>query len=217
MEQKATKRTQRLVIVALLSAVSYISALVLHIPVGGILTYDPKNVIIMLAGFILGPLEATIAAVISSVLEMLTFSDTGIWGCIMNMLSGISFVLPSAILYKISKKTWVTVVGLFLGIISTTAIMMLWNYLIVPIYMAVPREQIMPLLVSLFLPFNVLKGVINSAVTMLLFIPLKPVLANSNLAPISPQETRTKTQMLILFALSIFVAGAGILCAILIF
>ena len=43
--------------------------------------------------------------------------------------------------------------------------MLLWNYLITPIYQKMPREAIVDLLLPLFLPFNAVKGGMNLAVT----------------------------------------------------
>ena len=59
--------------------------------------------------------------------------------------------------------------------------MMLWNYLIAPIYMGYPREAIVELLLPAFLPFNLIKGGLNAAITMLLYKPVVVALRRSNL------------------------------------
>ena len=50
--------------------------------------------------------------------------------------------------------------------------MMLWNYLVAPLYMGMPREDIAALLLPAFLPFNLIKGGLNAAITMLLYKPV---------------------------------------------
>ena len=50
-----------------------------------------------------------------------------------------------------------------------TAVMILWNYFITPIYMKVPVEVVVSMLVPVFLPFNLVKGLIVSAITMLTY------------------------------------------------
>ena len=50
--------------------------------------------------------------------------------------------------------------------------MTLWNYLIAPIYMGYPREAIVELLIPAFIPFNLIKGGMNAAITMLLYKPV---------------------------------------------
>ena len=59
--------------------------------------------------------------------------------------------------------------------------MMLLNYLIAPIYMGYPREAIVELLLPAFLPFNLIKGGLNAAITMLLYKPVVTTLRRSNL------------------------------------
>ena len=59
--------------------------------------------------------------------------------------------------------------------------MTLWNYLIAPIYMGYPREAIVELLIPAFLPFNLIKGGLNAAITMLLYKPAVTALRRSNL------------------------------------
>ena len=59
--------------------------------------------------------------------------------------------------------------------------MMLWNYLIAPIYMGYPRETIVELLIPAFLPFNLIKGGLNAAITMLLYKPVVTALRGLNL------------------------------------
>lgn len=57
--------------------------------------------------------------------------------------------------------------------------MMVWNYLVAPLYMGVPREEVAKLLLPAFLPFNLLKGGLNAAITMLLYRPVQSVLGRS--------------------------------------
>jgi len=59
--------------------------------------------------------------------------------------------------------------------------MMVWNYMIAPIYMGYPREAIVELLLPAFLPFNLIKGGLNAAITMLLYKPIVTGLRRSNL------------------------------------
>lgn len=59
--------------------------------------------------------------------------------------------------------------------------MMVWNYIIAPIYMGYPREAIVELLLPAFLPFNLIKGGLNAAITMLLYKPIVTALRRSNL------------------------------------
>lgn len=55
-------------------------------------------------------------------------------------------------------------------------VMMLWNYLIAPIYMGYPREAVAELLIPVFLPFNLLKSGLNAGFTFLLYKPITTAL-----------------------------------------
>ena len=74
--------------------------------------------------------------------------------------------------------------GLLCGWGCMVSMMMLWNWLIAPIYMGVPREEVGKLLLPAFLPFNLIKGGLNAAVTMLLYKPLAAALRRAR-----PQQT----------------------------
>ena len=52
----------------------------------------------------------------------------------------------------------------------------MWNWLLTPLYMHVPREQVVPMLSTVFLPFNLLKAGINAMITLLLYRPFLRVL-----------------------------------------
>lgn len=57
--------------------------------------------------------------------------------------------------------------------------MLLWNYFVTPFYMGYSREAVAKLLLPAFLPFNVLKGSLNAAFTLLLYRPIIRALAKA--------------------------------------
>ena len=71
--------------------------------------------------------------------------------------------------------------GLICGMLCQVLVMMLWNYLIAPLYMGYSREDVARLLLPAFLPFNLIKGGLNAALTMLLYKPTITALRHSNL------------------------------------
>ena len=86
------KRTKQLTTLAMLSALSYTLMAVGRVPVTLFLKYDPKDIIITIGGFIFGPLSALLISSVVSLVEMVTLSETGIIGLIMNILSTVCFV-----------------------------------------------------------------------------------------------------------------------------
>jgi len=61
--------------------------------------------------------------------------------------------------------------------------MLLWNYLITPLYMGVPRSVVTGMLAPVFLPFNLLKGGMNAALVMLLYKAVVGALRSAKLVP----------------------------------
>lgn len=165
----------------MLCALAYIAVLVGRIPVVLFLKYDPKDVIIVIGGFLFGPSAALAVTLIVSVAQMVTISGTGILGCVMNVVSSCSFACTAALVYQKRHRLSGAVLGLFCGLGCQTAVMMLWNYLIAPVYMGYPREAVAALLLPAFLPFNLMKGGLNAAITLLLYKPAVTVLRRSNL------------------------------------
>lgn len=175
--------TKRLTVCAMLAAAAYVVMAIGRIPVVLFLSYDPKDIIIAIGGFLYGPLSAMGISAVVSLLEMVTVSGTGFIGCIMNILSTCSFVCVASYLYRKKRTPMGAFMGLLVGCLVMTGVMLLWNYLITPLYMGYPREAVAALLLPAFLPFNLLKGGLNAAGTFLLYRPLSGALQKSGLVP----------------------------------
>lgn len=178
-------RTRKITAVAMLCAVAYVVMAVGRIPIVLFLKYDPKDVIIAIGGFIFGPLTSFVISFVVSIVEMLTVSDTGPIGLVMNIISSCSFACTAAAIYKNNRKLSGAVTGLIAGCILMTAVMLLWNYLITPLYMEYPREAVVKLLFPAFLPFNLLKGGLNTAITLLLYKPVVTALRRTKLVDVA--------------------------------
>ena len=164
--------TKKLVTLAMLAAIAYIMVFLVRIPVVLCLKYEPKDVIITIGGFLFGPLEAFLVSLVVSLVEMVSISDTGFIGAIMNLLSSCSFACVAAFVYKRKRSLAGAALGLATGSVVMVIVMLLWNWLITPLYMEVPRAVVEGMLLPAFLPFNALKAGLNSVLTMLLYKPL---------------------------------------------
>lgn len=171
-------KTHRLTLMAMFAALAYIVMLVGRFPISSVdfLKYDPKDVILVICGFILGPMPALLVTFVVSAIEMLTVSSTGIIGLIMNVLSSAGFACTAAFVYKKRHSLRGAAVGLVLGALVMTALMLLWNYFITPYYMGMPREAVAAMLVPVFLPFNLIKSALNAAIAMLIYKPVSRAL-----------------------------------------
>ena len=167
---------KKMVTLAMLAAIAYLMVNLIRIPVVLFLKYEPKDVIITIGGFLFGPMAAFIVSGIVSLLEMVTISETGIVGCIMNLISTCSFACVAAFVYKKQHTLKGAITGLGLGSVLMVGTMLLWNWLITPLYMGVDRATVEGMLIPAFLPFNLLKAGLNSALTIGLYKPLSSAL-----------------------------------------
>lgn len=174
-------KAKKITIIGMFCAVAYVTMAFGRIPVVLFLKYDPKDVIITIGGFLFGPLCSLIISAIVSFIEMLSVSETGFIGCIMNIISSCSFACIAAAIYKKKHDTKGAAIGLICGLVAMVAVMLLWNYYVTPIYMGYPRQAVKELLLPVFLPFNLIKGGINMAFTFLLYRPVVNALRKSGL------------------------------------
>jgi len=181
--------TTKYTMIAMFSAIAFVVMSIGRVPMMSIpgltLKYDPKDIVIIICGFIYGPLSSAIVSVMVSLLEMFTVSDNGMIGMLMNIISSCFFACTAALIYKYKRKLSGAVIGLIIGCIFTSFVMVLWNYLITPIYLNIPTAAITPYLFTFFLPFNLIKGSINAAATMIIYKPVSKLMLTAFHIPVS--------------------------------
>lgn len=197
---KQKMSTKELTTLAMLTAIAYALVCTVRIPIVLFLKYEPKDVIITVGGFLLGPLASLIISLVVSLVEMVSVSDTGIIGCLMNFLSTCSFACTAAWIYRKKHTLNGAVLGLLAGTLTMTAVMLLWNWLITPLYLGGTREEVVKLLVPVFLPFNLLKAGLNSGLILCLYKPLTTALRKARLLPATDAAPRKAHVGLYLFA-----------------
>jgi len=202
--------TKKLTTIAMLSAIAFVIVAFVRIPVVMFLKYEPKDVIITVGGFMMGPLTSFLISFVVSLVEMVTISDTGIYGAIMNLLSTCAFACTAAFIYKKKHTLKGAVIGLVSATVLMTAVMLLWNYIITPLYMGMPRAAVAELLPTVFLPFNLFKGAVNAGITLLIYKPVVGALRNAHLIE-SSSSSAAKPGMLsagpMLIALVMVITG----------
>ena len=196
MSQNANRKwlnARTVVTLAMLTAVAWVvTYLCKAIPsVIGFLDFEFKSVVICIGGFTLGPAAAIILSILVPVVEFFTISGTGPIGLIMNIAATASFCCPACYLYKRRHTMNGAVAGLAVGTLVMTGVMVLWNYLITPLYQEVPRNVVAAMLLPVFFPFNLVKGGLNMAATLLLYKPVVTALRKAGLVPPS-QTPRSK-------------------------
>lgn len=173
--------TKKLTMAAIFSALAFaISALCNVVPITLVpalpfLHYDAKDVLIVIGGFILGPVYALAVSLVTALIE-LAISSTGPIGMLMNFLSSAVFACTAALIYGRIKNIYGAILGLLSSVVLTTAFMLAWNFAITPLYMGISREAVTAMLIPAFLPFNLIKSGINAGITLIVYKPLITVL-----------------------------------------
>lgn len=204
-------KTKKLTTVGMLCALAYVAVVIGRIPLVLFLKYDPKDIIITISGLIFGPHTSFSVALIVSLAEMFTISENGILGFLMNVISSCSFACTAAFVYKKKRKLSGAVIGLFCGWGCMVLVMLLWNYLITPVYMGCPREAVAELLIPAFLPFNLIKGGLNAAVTMILYKPVVTALRRARLIETNQIKPKTQWNVGLILIASLIIATCTVL------
>ena len=183
---------KKLAAISMMTALAFVSVAIIRIPVVSFLKYEPKDCIIAILAFLYGPAAAALSTVAVSLIEMITVSDTGLIGFFMNITASLLFVMPAALMYRRAKSLKIAVIGLAAGALLMTGGMILWNYVVTPFYMGTPRADVVKMLVPVFLPFNLFKGSLNAAITLLLYKRVAGILRKTGAVQSSQTDGSSK-------------------------
>ncbi len=200
---KTSDKLRRLTAVAMFCALAYICMFVFRIKVS-FLTFDAKDAVITTGAMFFGPLTALIMSAAVAVLELITVSDTGLYGCIMNFISSAAFSVTASLIYKYRRKLSGAILGLSGAILAVTACMMAANMLITPFYMGVSISDVQAMIPTLLLPFNLTKAFLNASLVLLLYKPITKALRVSGFIHVpstdNPVKSRKKTVIIAIIA-----------------
>lgn len=206
--------TKKITTLGMLCGLAVIVNLLIHfplIPSVEFLSYDAKDVIIVIGGFIYGPGSAFIMSVITSLLEIM-YRGGNLLDVLMNVISTCTFACVAAWIYKRDHTREGAFIGLGAGIVCCVLSMLLWNYIVTPIYFGMPREAVVSILIPGILPFNLLKCGLNTGLTLFLYKPIVGVFRRTSLVEHSSDGDHAITKGTVLIGLFIC---ASVICFIL--
>jgi len=194
---ESLRETRNLTKVAVLGVTAFLLMTFLEFPLPMFPTFlkmDLSDLPALLAGFGMGPWAAVLVEVVKNLLHAIFKNQTAFVGEIANFLTGVLYVVPASLVYAARKTKANAVIGMILGTISMALGMALANYYIfLPLYAKIfnmPLEAIVSmgssvnsrvvdlktLVVYSIIPFNVLKGVLIMAITLLIYKKVSPLL-----------------------------------------
>lgn len=184
--------------IAVLTAVAYVLYMFVKFPLPMLfpvfLDIQFSDLPALIGGFAMGPWAGCLIVVVKCLLKM-PFSTTACVGEIADIIMGIAFVLPSAILYKKAKSKKSAFIGVVIGAVCCIIASVLSNWLLlIPFYAQVfGWDAILGMVSSLYanvtqasfytyyillavIPFNILRCSIVVAFTFLLYKRVSPIL-----------------------------------------
>ena len=176
----AGKNIKKLTVTALFCALAFLMTFVFRFKVG-FLTFDFKDAVISVLSLLYGPVYGVISAGVVAFLEMISVSDTGPYGLIMNFISSATFALACGTVYKFKRTFSGAIISVVTAVVTVTAVMMVANIFITPYYMGVARGEVIALIPTMLLPFNLAKAIINATSLLLIYKPVTSALKRTGL------------------------------------
>jgi riboflavin transporter FmnP len=199
LENKKFFTTKKVAVIGILSAMATV-LMILDFPIplipGGIYKFDFSELPVMIASFAYGPATGVVMEFIKILLKLLIKgTSTAFIGELANFVVGCSFVIPAATIYMFNKTKKRAIAACVVATICITAFSMLFNWLyllpaFIKFYTAQGRTTTMEDIIGMgtkanslidseakFIllatgPFNLLKGVAVSIITMFVYKPM---------------------------------------------
>lgn len=188
--------TRNIVKIGMLSAVAFLLMLI-QFPIPTLFPFflelDISELPALLGGFTLGPIAGSIIVLLKNLLLLaVRGSKTSYVGELSNFIVGAAFVVPASILYLNNKSKRGAIYSLIAGILGMTIVACISNYyLIIPLFSkTLGFESVMEMaarsnkaivdmktyILYAVVPFNILKSMVVSIFTLLIYKRLSPLL-----------------------------------------
>ncbi len=197
-------RDEKLVKLIKISLLSVMAFLLMYIELPlpmfpDFLKIDISDMPALLGAFALGPIAGVIIELVKNILHGMLAGKTAFVGELANFLVGSCLVLVSGYIYKVRKSKGGAIFALLVGVVSMSIFAGILNYFVVlPLYekalcfpltvVVAMGTKINPNIKDLFsfiiwsiIPFNLIKGVVLSVVTLALYKSVSPILHKENM------------------------------------
>ncbi len=168
--------TKKLTTMGMLAALAVVLVSLIHfplLPAAPFLEYDPADVPIFIGTFLFDPVAGLILTAVVSLVQGLTVSaGSGPIGILMHFLATGTFVILAGTIYRKNPTRKRAIIGLCAGTAAMTAVMCVCNLIFTPLFLGSSLSEVAAMLVPVIAPFNLLKALINSILTYILYKPI---------------------------------------------
>lgn len=183
--KKNSLNVKFIVTTGMMSALAIVLMLVVRfslLPGAKFLEYDMGDIPVILSTMLLGSPSGLIVLFAVSLVQSLTVSAASSWqGFVMHMLSTGAYLLALRLFTKKNDNPKNLITGVCVATVILTLIMIPLNLIFTPLYLHTTVEAVMELMLPAIIPFNFIKGVLNSVIIILIYHPLKNILTKSKL------------------------------------
>lgn len=175
MENNTRNRILKMVQMAMLIAISLVLMMLIRFPIfpaAPFLQYDMADVPVLIGTLLFGPLSGLLILLIEAFLQAFLLAGDGWVGFLMHFFAQGVMVLIVGAIYKKWNNIRGLVVGLVLGTLGATAMMVPLNYIFTVNFYGVPLEALNDLMLPAVIPFNLIKMGVNCLIAGLVFVPL---------------------------------------------
>lgn len=161
--------TKQLVTMALMCAIALLLSFLEFpiIPGVAFLKLDVALVPSAVVGFAFGVGPGALVGIVCAVAHA---AVTGNWvGALMNVIVACAFIVPSAAIYKCHRTLRGATVALVVATVCLIVAAIVANLVIDPVFYFMPFDTVAGYIVPAILPFNIVKGVVVSLLTALVY------------------------------------------------
>jgi riboflavin transporter FmnP len=188
---KKRNSIKKLSVIGVLGALAFVLML-LSFTVAGPYKLDFSEIPVMIGAFAYGPVVGVTIEAIKILLDVILGgpSDTAYVGELANFAMGIAFVIPASLIYIRHKTKKQAIIGLVVGTLSMTIVAVILNiYVLLPLYAKLYLnldtdallnvygfDSMFKFIISINIPFNLLKGAANSIIVLLIYKRISAVI-----------------------------------------
>lgn len=154
------------------------------IPAFAWLKMDVSELPVLMGAFAFGPIAGIVIEGLKIVLFFLLRGTQSFGvGEIANFIIGVSFIVPASIIYNKNKNKKTAIIGMIVGALFMEVVAIVANiYFLLPAYgMVMDSSQLLDYVTAGLLPFNGIKALLVSVVTLLVYKRVSETVFNTEM------------------------------------